>query len=257
MARSDSPYQIADGPTTNLMARRSARPYSADASMTAMQPQGAARPSGAAPAFSYGQLKGLAGAYRGGWRPGQALPDDLNLPPEWMPRTQQPQGQAFDPNDPFKGALNLQDVIRQLLAEGGRAGVFSPNYLTERMRGSALRNADAARSRTQTLASLQGLDPMQYRGAMLNADIAANQGMVGALNEAEMQDATRYSDLINRLLSGERYGVEAPEWRSNQDYGRQLAQQDGIGGFLGGALGTGIGAFTGGLGGNAADRLFK
>lgn len=164
--------------------------------------------------------------------------------PAWLNGTATPKAaQVFDPNDPFKGALNLQDPIRNLLAQGGRGGVFNRDYLTSLMRKRAIANADSGRRRSALMAQFAGLDPMQYRGAMVDADIGANQGTVAALNQAELDDASQYRDMILNFLNRERYGVEAPGEEANIGRRFEEEQRGGLGGFLGQAAGSALGSW--------------
>ena len=162
-------------------------------------------------------------------------------------------GGPWSADDPFKDAKNLQDPIRGMIRTGGLEGVFRPDYLTELMRKRVLRNAGALRSRAGILSQLAGLDPMQARSAMVGADIAANAGTVGALNEAEMADAENYRNMIRDLLYRERYGVEAPAEAANINRRwEEEMQGGGFGDFLGGVAGLGLGGLTGsGLGAGA------
>jgi hypothetical protein len=175
-----------------------------------------------------------------GWNPSQPQPTrDLRTDAEFWDRMQ---------NDPLGGATNLEDPIRSMIRFGGMQGVFGKNYLTNLMRKRAVANADAGRRRTSTLAQLSGLDPMQYRGAMVDADIAGNQGTVGALNDAEMQDAEGYQAMIRDFLNRERYGVEVPSEAANvaNRYASDRQKQDFWGGLAGQAVGAGAGALLGG-----------
>jgi len=169
-----------------------------------------------------------------------------------MPWSRSPGG-PWSADDPFKDAKNLQDPIRGMIRTGGLEGVFRPDYLTELMRKRVLRNAGALRSRAGILSQLAGLDPMQARSAMVGADIAANAGTVGALNEAEMADAENYRNMIRDLLYRERYGVEAPAEAANINRRwEEEMQGGGFGDFLGGVAGLGLGGLTGsGLGAGA------
>ncbi|MGQ0721025.1 MAG: hypothetical protein ACT4PE_05555 [Candidatus Eiseniibacteriota bacterium] len=250
-------YEIADSPSQQLMRPRTAMPGGVGRQAAPGGARSGARtaaPAGSSP-WSVGALSQFGGdVRRAGWQPGQPLPGGLRMPGGTTTPAPSP-GAPWDPNDPFGGAVNLLDPIRALIAKGGREGVFGQNYLVDRLRPQALRNANAGRTRTATLAGLSGLDPMQYRGALVDADISANQGMVGALNEAQLQGDMGYRQMLLDLLNRERYGVEAPGESANIDRRFQESQRGGIGGFLGGVLGTGLGALTGGLGSGLGARL--
>lgn len=155
----------------------------------------------------------------------------------------------------MEGQPNLMNWIRTLLSQQNQQGIFGPDYLTNSLRAGAMRNADAQRSRTASLAGLSGLDPMSYRNAIINADIMANRDQTGALNQAELAGITSHQDFIRNLLNAERSG-ESQGFLEHERARMAGDQGGGFGGFLGGVLGTGLGAFTGGLGGRLAGRIF-
>lgn len=209
------------------------------------------------PSGGFGGLGGLvnfAGDVRNSpWRPGQpgaVMPGGLRLPGGGLSQAGTPQG-PWDANDPLGGAFNLEDPIRSMIRYGGKQGVFGPDYFTNQLRGRAMRNADAGKQRTSLLAQLLGFDPMQYRGAMVDADIAANQNTVGALNDAELQGMSGYQDMLRNFLSQERYGVDVPRNAADVSYGRQRQQdrRNMWGNLAGSVVGAGVGALTGGIGG--------
>lgn len=246
-------FDIADEPSQRVLSRPAARPLGGLA-------RGIVRP-GARPvspfgdgggSFTDGPRRAIFGRdFKSGV--GGGLPD-IRVPR----RARDPGGPnalpEFDPDDPLSGFPNLQIPIQNLIAEGGRQGVFTPDYLINLLRRRALGNADAQRARTRTLAGLSGLDPIQYRGALLDADIAANSEQVRALNEAELQGGLGYRDVILDLLRRERGFGEAAE-QANIGRRFQEEQSGGFGGFLGSLLGLGGGAFLGEAGGSLGRRV--
>jgi hypothetical protein len=102
---------------------------------------------------------------------------------------------------------------------------------------------------------MAGLDPMQYRGAMVDADIAANQGMVGDLNDAELMGMQQYRQMLIDIMNRERYGAEVPNMQAYQADEIANRRSGGLGGFIGDTLGSGLGALTGGLGSGLGNRM--
>jgi len=134
-------------------------------------------------------------------------------------------------------------TISGLLA-GGQQALSDPRYLSRLTSRRSQRTADALRRRTNVLGRLSGLDPMQQRTAMVDADIAANQGLGEAINASELQGASGYQDFLRQLLMSERQ-AELEKQRRDEERG-------GIGGFLGQVAGVGLGSLAGGLGSRLA-----
>jgi hypothetical protein len=155
----------------------------------------------------------------------------------------------------MEGQPNLMNWIRALLSQQNAQGIFGPDYLTNQLRAGAMRNADAQRGRTASLAGLSNLDPMSYRNAILNADIMANRDQTGALNQAELAGITSHQDFIRNLLNAERSG-ESQGFLQHEAARMAGNQGGGFGGFMGNVLGMGLGAFTGGAGAELGRRIF-
>ncbi len=157
--------------------------------------------------------------------------------------------------DRFGGAgshwQNLINKVRQrgMSATGGAAGTtrgllagnkaaLGPGYLRERARAGALQTADSMRRRNFNVSRLSGLDPQQQRQAMIDSDISANEGLSGALNAADLQDAGGFQDWLRRVLGQERgYQFQSEESQRQRDW--EESQQPS---FLGEALGSVVGA---------------
>lgn len=137
-------------------------------------------------------------------------------------------------------------TIKGLLAGG--AQTFTPDYLRTALRRKALGTSDAMRRRNAVLSRLSGLDPMQQRQAMIDADIEASGGLAGALNAADLQGLSGYQDFIRQLLGGERgYQFQREEAERQRQWEEEM-QGGGFWDMLGNVGGKALGAFTGGYG---------
>jgi len=136
--------------------------------------------------------------------------------------------------------------------EAGEAGFFSP-FGSPRLRAlrrrRALQLSDAQRRRSSNYGRLAGLDPMATRQAMVDADISANAGTAGALNEAEFQEGQGNLDFQRSLFTGE---LDFMRNRALERERAKAASRGGIGqaiGSVAGAFIPGAGALFGGGGG--------
>lgn len=98
----------------------------------------------------------------------------------------------------------LEQQAKGIIGEAGAAGVYSP-YGSQRQRMLLRRRIqmaqDAMRRRTQGASQLYGLDPMAARGAMVQSDIAGNQGTANALNDAEYGFTSGQNDWLKSLFA--------------------------------------------------------
>lgn len=245
-----SPHAIADEPSAAALMQRSVRPA---ASMTAAAP-------GVAPAAAVSAPAAAAAAPAA---PPSSLSPYLQhlLGPDALARLHpaaavpggpaaegDSQGYLGDIGAHFPG---LQDLARYLIGQGGKEGVFSPHYMRNAIRRRALTNAESQRNRTDVLSRILGLDPNQRATALTDADIAANQGVSGALNEADMADLQQYMGLIQSLFGSER-GGEANLFQQREQNRFAKSQQPSFLHQLAGGLVGSIPAFFGGGGGGTS-----
>jgi hypothetical protein len=152
------------------------------------------------------------------------------------------------PQDPYG------KQIQGLLGGAQEAGFFNPlgsPMVREARRAAALRTADARRRRSSVLGRLYGLDPIQQRGAMMDADIGASQGAADFLNDAELEELLGQRGFLQSLLSGERgfeqqkilarMAAKAAEKQRGSPFGQILGAAVGGLPFLGGIFGGGGG----------------
>lgn len=132
------------------------------------------------------------------------------------------------------GGTSYANMIRALLGQGQAAGAFGPDFLRKFLRRRALQTSLNQRRAAGVSGQLFGLDPMQQRAALVNADIGAQGGLANSLNEADLQGAGNYQQLLQSLLGSERgHEFQAIEAKKERD-----ANKGSFGGFLGQIAGS-------------------
>lgn len=142
-----------------------------------------------------------------------------------------------------------------MLQEAQQAGLFSP-FGSPRLQALARRRAlflsGIQRQRAGGYGQLVGLDPMAQRQALTQADIAGNQGLVGALNAADQQQAAANQQFFRNLYMNQ-LGYNQQLALAKQ---QQKAQRSaGLGSMLGQLGGAALGFLGGGPFGAAAGFL--
>lgn len=147
-------------------------------------------------------------------------------------------------NRQLGGSLTAPGSIygnQQLLGEAGQAGFFSP-FGSPRLRALARRRAlflsNLQRQRAGGYGQLVGLDPMAQRQALTQADIAGNEGLVGALNAADQQQAAANQDFFRNLYMNQLgYNQQMALAKQQQKAQQQAAMGSALGQLGGAALG--------------------
>lgn len=136
--------------------------------------------------------------------------------------------------------------IGSLLSGGQPANpALGPNYARDALRRRALQTYGNQRRSADVLGKLYGLDPMQQRGALVNAEVGASGSLADAMNGADLEGITNYRDLLQRLLTGER----GYQQNDINDLRQAQREKDARGSFLGNLAGQGVGIASGFIGG--------
>lgn len=152
-----------------------------------------------------------------------------------------------------------------LLNQFLNSGAFSPQGnqgLLDQVRAGAMRTANAQNQQAANNAALYGLDPAQAAYMKSQQAMQGNQGVMDAINNANLGFGMNQQQLgqsllqsllnFNQQYEGKGYDYEHQRLLNSQNQG----QGGGLGGLLGGLVGTGLGAFTGGMGSGLAKRWF-
>ena len=144
-----------------------------------------AQPSGVSPAGPTAPAS--AGPTLTGLVPTSPAPSGNQLP-SWL-------------NPSIGGPLN--QMANGLISGGQSAGVFSPNYLYNLIRGQTLNDADAQRAHSAILSHFLGLDPGEASAAAVGADTAASGDVSKALTGAQIQGGEQYANFIKSLFGNQ------------------------------------------------------
>lgn len=134
------------------------------------------------------------------------------------------------------GAPSYGGQAEGMLNEARAAGIFDPTgrRLRDMLARRAMLRYRAGQSRAGLLGQLYGLDPSQQRAAQVQQGIMGQEGLAGALNEADLQGYGQGSDFYRNLFMG---GLDFERQRQLQKEAEKRQKK----GFWGQVLGTGLG----------------
>lgn len=198
--------------------------------------------SAPAPADTASNVMGLAPWQRGGASPLGPAPGGIQFPGGGHDPGVIPEGQRTgDTTDRSYGNPNVAPFVGlDLLIKFLQAGSLGPNpsgAILDSVRGRALDDAEAARSRSELAAQSLGADPATAASYALRAGLQGQSDVSKAVNNSVTDQLTARQDFGQRLLMQLIQGVlsERAASAGNQgggtDYGGLLG---GLGGLIGG-----------------------